>query len=184
MSENKKPNQKILDRILFDHTFRELRTKAKEDSSNLGEYILEARRKFKLSPYWNEMLGFLLTHDKLVENFPFTGASIDSRKDATTGKDYYLIPVYPETTNENILSSAKNIRQYYKDRGEIIDIRSDDLIKTLTEFRTLELHEAGKSNPEILEVLEQEFEEAYIINDIPILIRSAKQKSMREENIS
>lgn len=184
MSENKQLNQRILDRILFDHTFRELKAKAKVDSSNIEKYILEARRKFKLSPYWDETLGFLLTLDKLVDNFPLTGASIDSYKDVATGKDYYLIPVFPETTNENILSSAKNIRQHYKDRGEVIDIRSEDFIRTLTEFRTLELHEAGKSNSEILKVLEKEFEEAYIINDIPILIRSAKQKSMREENIS
>jgi hypothetical protein len=72
----------------------------------------------------------------------------------------------------------------FKERGEAIDLRMSDADKTLAEFRALALQESGSNNAEILRILNDEFEQAYIINDIPLLIRSAKQKSLRQGNVS
>lgn len=184
MAVIKRQNQKIIDRLMMDHAFLKIRELAKVDKDNLDTYVTEVRTKFSLSPYWDEILSWLLTHDGLATDLPLTGSSVDSHKDPVTGKTYYSVPVYPETTDANIRSSAKLIRDRYKDRGESVDIRAIDTKKATAEFRALELHESGKTNPEILESLEAEFDEAYIINDIPLLIRAAKKKSMRQENVS
>ena len=182
MNRPKLQNQKILDRLMLDHAFQKIRENAKNDRDNLNSYVIQARKQFKLSPYWDGILSWLLTYDGLIEKIPMTGGIVDTRKDMVTGKDYYYIPVFPETTDANIRSSAKLIRERYKERGETIDIRMSDADKTLAEFRALALQEAGSSNAEILEVLNDEFAQAYIINDIPLMIRSAKNKSLRQEN--
>lgn len=169
---------------MLDHTFLNIRDSAKLDIENLDSYVAEVRRKFKLSPYWDEILSWLLTYDGLVKDLPVTGSMVDTQKDPITGKTYYSVPVYPETTDDNIRSSTKLIRKNYKERGESVDIRAHDADSTAAQFRALELHESGKTNPEILSMLESEFDTAYIINEIPLLIRAAKNKSMRQENVS
>lgn len=184
MLEQKPQNQKIIDRLMLDHTFLKIRDIAKLDMTNLDTYVAEVRRKFTLSPYWDGLVGWLLTHDELVNNLPMTGSIVISTRDMATGKDYYSIPVYPETTQANIDSSTKQIRNRYKEQGETIDIRKSGTQQNTIEYRALELHESGKSYPEIVNLLEAEFDETLIVTDIPTLIHKAKNKSLRVDTDS
>lgn len=179
MLEQSPQNQKIIDRLMLDHTFLKIRDSAKLDLENLGTYVAEVRCKFKLSPYWDGIVSWLLIHDELVKNLPISGGMVDSTTDKVTGKEYYSIPVYPETTQANIDSSAKQIRKRYKEQGETIDIRKSGNHQDKIEYRALELHESGKSYSEIVNLLEAEFEETLIVTDIPTLIHKAKNKSLR-----
>lgn len=167
-----------------DESFRKIREAAKSDKTNLSKYVLEVRSRFKLSPYWDEILSWLLTYDGLVQSLPMTGGVIDTKRDPVTKKDYYSIPVYPETTDKNIKSSAKLIRKRYKERGEEIDLRNADDTKTEAEFMALALHEAGKSYDEIAKKLNYEFDESYITTEVPTLIHKALKKSLRQEKRS
>ena len=181
MSDGKNLNQRIIDRIMYDHRFKEIRKAAKSDKENLLGYIHQVRTDFDLTPYWDGLIGWLLTSDELVDSLPLTGGMIDSKQDPITGRFYYLIPIYPETTNENIRSSAKMIRKRYSKRGEAVDIRRAAGARTEAEFMALALHEYGKNNSEIVDVLNTEFDEAYINTEIPTLIHKALQKSLRQD---
>lgn len=177
----KRQNQKIIDRLMLDHAFITIRENAKSDRANLSKYVAQARTKYKLSPYWNGIISWLLTYDGLVEKLPITGAMIESKIDPITGKEYYSVPIYPETTDINIRASAKLIRKRYVERGEVIDIRKASTKNNLVEFRALELHESGKKYDEIAEALSSESDAVYIVSDIPGLIKKAKDKSLRQE---
>lgn len=181
MSQHKRLNQRIIDRLMHDPAFKQIREKAKADKANLPDYVTQVRAEFKLSPYWDGIISWLLTYDGLVKSLPLTGGMVESKLDPITGQNYYSIPLYPETTDENIKSSAKLIRKRYTERGETVDIRNADDIKTQAEFMALALHEAGKSNDDIAHVLNSEFDEAYITTEIPTLIHKALQKSLRQE---
>lgn len=184
MPDNKRLNQRILDRIMHDESFRKIREAAKTDKENLPKYVHQVRNSFDLSPYWDGTISWLLTYDGLVKSLPLTGGMIDSKQDPVTKRVYYSIPVYPETTDENIKSSAKLIRKRYKERGENIDLRKSNAKKTEAEFMALSLYEAGKNYEEIAGVLNSEFDETYIATEIPTLIHKALQKSLRQEKLS
>lgn len=184
MSDNKRLNQRILDRIMHDESFRKIREAAKSDKQNLPNYVHQVRTSFELSPYWDGIISWLLTYDGLVKSLPFTGGMIDSKQDPITKRVYYSIPVYPETTDENIKSSAKLIRKRYKERGDDVDLRKSDNKKTQAEFMALALHEAGKGYEYITSVLNSEFDESYIPTEIPTLIHKAIQKSLRQKKSS
>ncbi len=167
---------------MLDHAFIAIRENAKSDRANLNKYVAQARTKYKLSPYWNGIISWLLTYDGLVEKLPITGAMIESKIDPVTGKEYYLVPVYPETTDNNIRSSAKLIRKRYEERGEVIDIRKASTKNNLVEFRALELYELGEKYDQIAKSLSAESDAVYIASDIPGLIQKAKDKSLRQEH--
>lgn len=184
MPNNKRPNQRIIDRLMLDHAFIKIRENAKSDKTNLKKYVAQARTMYRLSPYWDGIISWLLTYDGLVEKLPITGAMIESKIDPITGKEYYLVPVYPETTDNNIRSSAKLIRKRYVERGEVIDIRKASTKNNLVEFRALELYESGESYESITKILSTEFGGTYIVNEIPTLIQKATDKSLRQEDRS
>jgi hypothetical protein len=169
---------------MLDPAFKKLVDKARKDPDSAKKYAAKARKMFKLSPYWDGLLHYVLTHKNFAANIPFTGGIVDSKIDEIDGKQYYSIPVYPETTDANIRSSAKLIRSRYKERGEEVDIRNADVDKTLAEFRALELSEEGKAATQIVKIIDDEFEQSYITNEIAGMIRSAKEKSLRQENVS
>jgi hypothetical protein len=184
MHERKLQNQKIIDRLMKDHKFKEIRSKAKKDRKNISKYALQVRQEFNLSPYWTGFIEWLLAEDGLVTKIPMTGGMIDTTTDQITGKDYYSIPVYPETTDSNIKSTIKTIRSRYKERGEVVDIRKTDPKNDSVEFRALELHESGENYQDIADILGREFDETYIDAEIPTLIHKAKKKSLRQEDVS
>lgn len=184
MSERKLQNQKIIDRLMKDPKFKEIRSNAKKDRKNVSKYALQVRQEFDLSPYWTGLIEWLLTEDGLVTNIPMTGGMIDSAVDRISGKEYYSIPIYPETTDANVNSSLKSIRSRYKDRGEVIDIRKTNPKNDSVEFRALELYESGQDYRDIADILGREFDETYIDTEIPTLIHKAKKKSLRQEDVS
>lgn len=184
MKERKRQNQKIIDRLMKDHKFKLIRSNAKKDRENVSKYALQVRQEFDLSPYWTGIIEWLLTEDGLVTKIPMTGGMIDTTLDKVTGKDYYSIPVYPETTDANIKSTLKTIRSRYKERGEVVDIRITDPVNDAVEFRALELYELGKTYLDIAGILGREFDETYIDTEIPTLIHKAKKKSLRQKDIS
>lgn len=168
---------KLLERLRLDPRFIELQDKAIANPDNRKDYVLEARKLFNLSPSWSQFLDWYLAYPKL--KLPMTGTSYWPYTDPVTGKRYYMIPVEPETTLDNVKRAYSNIKQQYKEAGISIDLRQIDLTQTALEVTAYRLNEDGMSNKQIFEKLEEKFPDLVFTKDeIPIFIRSGKEKSM------
>lgn len=174
MSNN---HHKYLERLRLDPRFIEIQDKAVADPENRKQYIAEARAVFGLTPGWNEFLDWYLAYPKA--EFSVTGALRQSYTDPVTGKTFYMIPVDPETTKENVIRAYQAIQKNYKEDGMNFDLRKADAAQTALEICAFRLHEKGMDNQEILAQLEKKFPDAAITkNDIPVLVRDGKKKSM------
>lgn len=178
MPSNKPSNHhKYLERLRLDPRFIEIQDKAIADPKNRKQYIAEARATFGLAPGWNQFLDWYLAYPKL--ELPLTGTSYQPYTDPVTGKTFYMIPVDPETTKENVVRAYKSIQNRYKETGMQFDLRKVNAAQTALEITAFRLHEQGTSNDEILAQLENKFPEAVITkNDIPLLVRAGREKSM------
>lgn len=176
-SVDKNNHAKLLERLRLDPRFIELQDKAIADPDNRKLYIKEARRIFNLSPSWGQFLDWYLSHPQL--KLPMTGASFQPYKDPVSGREYYMIPVDPESTKENVARAYDIIKDRYRENGMSINLRQIDITKTAIGITAFRLKEDGLSNAEILTKLEDKFpDEPITKEDIPLLVRAGKEKSM------
>lgn len=178
MSSDKLNNhQKYLERLRLDPRFIEIQNKAIADPQNRKKYIIEARSTFGLAPGWGQFLDWYLAYPKL--KIPLTGTSYQPYIDSITGKEFYMIPVDPETTKENIVRAYATIQKQYRKAGMYFDLRKIDKVQTELEITAYRLHEQHMNNSDILEQLGKKFPKAIVIQaDIPLLVRDGKKKSM------
>lgn len=176
-SADKNNHAKLLERLRLDPRFIELQDKAMADPDNRKLYIEETRRIFNLSPSWGQFLDWYLSYPQL--KLPMTGASFQPYKDQVSGREYYMIPVDPESTKENVARAYDIIKDRYKDNGMSINLRQIDITKTAIAITAFRLKEDGLSNSEILIKLEDKFpDEPITKEDVPLLVRAGKEKSM------
>lgn len=182
-SVDKNNHAKLLERLRLDPRFIELQDKAMADPDNRKVYIKEARRIFNLSPGWDQFLDWYFAYSKL--KLPMTGASFQPYKDPVSGREYYMIPVDPETTKENVDRAYNIIKKRYKENGMSINLRQIDITKTSIAVTAFRLKGDGLSNSEILTKLENKFpDEPITKDDVPVLVRSGKEKvnELREQS--
>lgn len=169
--------QRILKRLKLDPDFQAVSAKAQADPKNLVHFVNETRKRFNLSRYWEILLQHILMFPKFKETNLTSGDVIESEPDPVTNRTMYKICVYPETTQKDVLGAYSLITKRYKDRNYDIDIRDKGLDEL--EFKALKLHTDGKTNAEIMDALNNEFDEVLVKHEIPGLIRRAKEKSSR-----
>lgn len=168
---------KLLERLRLDPRFIELQDKSIADPGNRKLYIKEARRIFNLSPGWDQFLEWYLSYPQL--KLPMTGASFQPYKDPVSGREYYMIPVDPESTKDNVARAYDIIKDRYRENGMSINLRQIDITKTAIAITAFRLKEDGLSNSEILTKLEDKFpDEPITKEDVPLLVRAGKEKSM------
>jgi hypothetical protein len=172
--------QKILKRLLLDPEFQGLCAEAQADQKNLKLYVAQARKQFKLSPYWEILLQHILVLGNFDEKILHSGLTIDIEQDPLTKQNYYKIAVYPETTKDEVVRTYGRINRLYKQADQTKDIRSAK--RDQIDYKAFTLHEQGKSHKEIAEILSNESGdngEVFEASEIPNLIKRAKQKSLR-----
>lgn len=97
--------------------------------------------------------------------------------DKTTQRMMYTIPIYPESTLEDVKQAYGDIIKKYRQLGYKVDVRAST--QDEIQYRALALHEAGKNNHDIAEAISDEFDTIILKEEVPKLISRAKKKSNR-----
>lgn len=157
-------------RLLADHRFQAIRQQTQADPANVKVYVRKARQEHNLSDYWDELLPIML-----LNNFDPAmlagGAVIESKVDPVTGKVSHRVNVAEEAT----LSDVKRAYTVIRGREKLANRRYSGRYEQ--EFRVLELREANKTIPEIIEILKAEFNRDYDAADIASFMQKARQKA-------
>lgn len=161
-----------LKKLLASADFQDIQQRASADKDNVRKYVIEARQKFDLSPYWTVLLQFILQHGFSPDNLA-GGAVIVTAKDLDTKKEFYQIAVYPETSKRDVERAYAVINERYTERGD--KKRSRTSRRFDTEVKAAVLKGQGLSSQQIAEQLDTE--EVTITADmVPDLIAKGKKK--------
>ncbi len=135
--------RRILKRLLQDPEFQELSAKAQADPKNVKQYVMQARKRFNLSPYWEILLEHILILGSFNEKILHSGLAIERSHDPVTGREYFKIVVFPETTQKEVVATYGRITKQYQQSEQTIDVRSAK--RDEVEYRALQLHLKGKN---------------------------------------
>jgi hypothetical protein len=164
-----------LKKLLALKEFQELQQRARADEKNIRQYIKEARQKFDLSPYWIELLRFILLYGYSPDNLA-GGAVIVTAKDLDIDTEFYQIAVYPETSKRDVERAYAVINDRYAERGD--KRRSRTSRRFDIEVRAATFKDQGLSSQQIAEQLDTE--EITITADmVPDLIAKGQKKISR-----
>ena len=162
--------QKMLARLRNDPKFIDIWARAYHHPEHRGACIQEARRLFKLSPYWEEVIlpiQFNCSPDGVV--IVEMNQPVHESYDKITQRMMYTIPIYPESTLEDVRKAYGDIIKKYRQLGYKVDVRAST--QDEIQYRTLALHEAGKENQDIAEAISDEFDTIILKEEVPKLIR-------------
>ena len=181
MMSTKKSDQesqinKTITRLESDPVYLEIKERAQIDTVNVKKYAREAIQTFDLDSGWISIFQHALL---LKSGYPrATGASVQPYTDPITKKQRYFIPVNPETTRENILSSYRMIKQMYKEEGGNSFIRDDDPLLTEIQIHAFRMSERGLDTQQIITYLKERFGEDYESFEIAGLIKEGQKKKL------
>lgn len=162
----------LLRKLLASKEFHELQERARADENNIRQYIKDARQKFDLSPYWIELLRFILLYGYSPDNLA-GGAVIVTAKDLDIDKEFYQIAVYPETSKRDVERAYAVINERYVERGD--KKRSRTSLRFDIEVKAAALKDQGLSSQQIAEQLDTE-ETTITADMVPDLIAKGQKK--------
>ena len=179
-SDGAKPEPQIaktIKRLRNDPIYQQIEVKAKKNPENVRLYAGEAIKHFKLDSGWQLLLQHVLINPDFIPR-GMTGASIQPYKDPVSEEKRYFIPVSPETTQKNVLSSYRLIQARYKGDGQNKRIRKDDPLKTDLELFAYRRSTVGAKNKEIQQEIKDQFGEELELFQIKELINAGKNKKV------
>lgn len=115
----------MLARLRNDPKFIDIWARAYHHPEHRDAYTQEARRLFKLSPYWEEVIlpiQFNYSPDGVViieMNQP-----VHEPYDKIAQRMMCTIPIYPESTLENVRKVYGDIIKKYRQLGYEVDVRA------------------------------------------------------------
>ena len=174
--------QTLLERLKLDPDFKTLWSKAYNNPSDRAKYIRETRKLFNLSPFWEELIlpiQFQQNPDDLVVLDVKIGQPIHEVYDDSTDRMMYLLPIYPESTLDEVKKAYGIISDKYKAEKYKLDVRQSSRQLDCIQYRAYELSKDGKTLDEISDIISAEFDTSYIKEEISSLITRAAKKSNR-----
>lgn len=173
---------KLLERLRLDPDFRRIWYTAYVNGARKKECIQQARKLFNLSPIWEEIFLPIIFSESPSNQLSINlsiAQPIREKLDVVTDQTFYLLPIYPESTLEEVKKAYAKINAKYKEEGRKVNIRQSSPELDKIQYLALELKNTGKTYQQIAEEINDTFDNFYTKEEIPLLIQRAKEKSNR-----